>query len=83
MVAAEINWNTLAGRLIEARTRRGLTRRQACAAAGYASDQPLRDYENGKVHHPHEDVMLRFANALGCDPVWLMYGRGEPNWTTT
>lgn len=81
MVAAEIKWDTIAGRLIEGRTRRGLTRRQAAALAGYSSETTLRRYETGQVTGPREDTVGRFAEALGCDPVWLMYGRGEPNWT--
>jgi transcriptional regulator with XRE-family HTH domain len=80
MNVAEINWDTLAGRLIEARTRRGLTRRQLCARAGYSSETTLRQYETGTVIQPREDIMARFSAALGCDPFWLMYGRGEPHW---
>jgi transcriptional regulator with XRE-family HTH domain len=80
VVAAEIRWDTFAGRLIEARMHRGLTRRQTCDLAGYTSDSTLRWYETGRVLRPREDIVHRFATALGCDPVWLMYGRGEPNW---
>ncbi len=79
MVTAEINWDTLAGRLIETRTRKGLTRRQAAKLAGYSSETTLRRYENGQVAAPREDTVVRFANALNCDPAWLMYGRGNPN----
>jgi hypothetical protein len=81
VVAAEINWDTLAGRFIEARTRRCVTRRQASRRAGYQSETTVRRYESGAVAEPREDVVGRFAKALGCDPMWLMYGRGDPAWS--
>lgn len=81
VVATEIKWDTLAGRLIEGRTYRGLTRRQLCKLAGYSSETTLRQYESGRIMQPREDIVHRFADALGCDPVWLMYGRGERNWS--
>lgn len=78
MVAESIAWDTLAGRLTEARTRRGLTRPQLAKAAGYNSASTVRRYERGGVLVPREDVVYRLAAALGVDPVWLLYGRGEP-----
>jgi transcriptional regulator with XRE-family HTH domain len=80
MVAAITNWDTIAGRMTEARTRRGMTRAMLAAAAGYKSASTVYRYELGKVAEPHTDVVFRFAQALGCNPMWLMYGREEPGW---
>jgi transcriptional regulator with XRE-family HTH domain len=80
MVAADIAWDTIAGRLIEGRAHRGLTRAQLSTAAGYTGHMTLWRYENGQVAEPRESAVYRFADALGCDRLWLMYGRGEPNW---
>jgi hypothetical protein len=80
VVAAEIAWDTLAGRLIEGRAYRGMTRPQLSTAAGYIGSTILWRYETGAVAAASETAVYRFADALGCDRLWLMYGRGEPNW---
>lgn len=78
----EIQWETLGGRMIEARTRVGLTRRQAAEAAGYASVNTLYRYELNEVKVPREDVVDRFASLYGTNSLWLMYGRGDAGWST-
>lgn len=77
----EVKWDTLGGRMIEARTRRGLSRRQAADALGYASTSTILRLERNEVTLPQEQVVFRFANEYGCSRVWLMYGRGEPEWS--
>ena len=79
LAAMEIHWDTFPGRMIEARTRCGLTRSQAAAKAKYKSDSTLRRYELG-IGIPREDIVFRYAKLYGCDPFWLLYGRGEPKW---
>jgi hypothetical protein len=80
MAATEnIHWDSFHGRMIEARTRRGLTRLQAARKAGYKSDTTLRRYELA-TGVPREDIVFRYAEVYGCDLFWLMYGRGEPGW---
>jgi transcriptional regulator with XRE-family HTH domain len=78
----EIQWETLGGRLIEARTRLGLTRRKAALAAGYSSASVLGRYERNDVSVPREDIVSRFADLYGVNTLWLMYDRGEPGWST-
>jgi hypothetical protein len=75
-----IQWDQLAGRLIEARYHRRLTRKQLSQRAGQNREHTLRRYELGNVKELHEDVVFAFADALGCNPLWLMYGRGDPGY---
>jgi Helix-turn-helix domain len=80
MVAAELHEETFATRLADTRRRRGFTRRQLCTLAGYSSETTLRQYESGRVAAPRDNIVFRFAEALGVDSVWLLTGRGDPNW---
>jgi hypothetical protein len=76
----EIKWDTLAGRMIEARVRAGYTRRAASLEAGYAGISVLERYERGLVQFPREDIVFRFADIYAVDRMWLLYGRGAPGW---
>ncbi len=58
---------------------RGVTPGQLGIRAGLARSTVLR-YIRGQVAVPREDIVKRFADALGCDPVWLLHGWGEPGW---
>jgi ribosome-binding protein aMBF1 (putative translation factor) len=78
--APEIRWETLGGRIIEARYHRRMSRAQLARRAGYRSQSTVIRYENGEAESPQEEVVFRFADALGCNPLWLMYGRGVPGW---
>lgn len=78
----EIQWETLGGRMIEARIRAGLTRRQAAQAAGYASVSTIDRYERNLVSAPREDVVFKLAHTYGVNELWLMHHRGDPGWPT-
>src|SRR5262249_30395934 len=76
-----IRLESLAARLVYARAYRGISRLELARRAGYSSDTTVRRYERrGAVAQPHAPVVHRFADALGCDRVWLQIGRGEPHW---
>jgi hypothetical protein len=76
-----VRLETLGARLEYARLYRRLSRLQLARAAGYLSDTTVRRYETpGAVAQPQIRVVSRFAEALGCDHIWLMVGRGAPNW---
>jgi transcriptional regulator with XRE-family HTH domain len=80
MAAREIKWDTLGGRMYEARIRARLTRRQASSAAQYSSISTLDRYEGNRVTAPRDDIVFKFAELYGVDPIWLLHGRGEPGW---
>jgi transcriptional regulator with XRE-family HTH domain len=88
MADATIDWGTLAGRMIEARVRAGLTRRQASLAAGYSSVSTISRYEGDEIMVPREEVVFRFADVYAerigsraeATRLWVMYGRGEIGW---
>ena len=75
------NLTILAGRLEFARIYRGLSRTKLAQRAGYTKSSTLDRYEKpGAVACPHPEIVHRFADALGCDVLWLSLGRGSPNW---
>lgn len=78
--AADIKWDSFSGRLREARTTRGLTRQALSVRAGYSSIDTVKRYENAPPAAPQDDVVYRLADALGVNPLWLMFGRGDPGY---
>jgi ribosome-binding protein aMBF1 (putative translation factor) len=76
----QIQWDALGGRLLEARYERRITRKELAQRAGYTRENLIRRYEFGEIADPQEDVVFRFAEILGCNPLWLMWGRGVPGY---
>ncbi|EAQ4580978.1 helix-turn-helix transcriptional regulator [Salmonella enterica subsp. enterica] len=58
------------------RTELGLTQAQLATRAK-TSQQAIEQLENGKIKRPR--YIIELANALNCDPSWLLTGEGNKN----
>jgi hypothetical protein len=71
---------TIVDRFAYALAYRGLTPAQLALRAGDSGRTTVLRYVRGDVAVYRQDIVARYADALGCDAVWLLLGRGEPGW---
>lgn len=65
---------TLSDRLKQKRIELNLTQTQLAELSG-TNQQTVQQVESGKTKRPRYIVEL--AQALNCDPLWLLYGNGQ------
>ena len=67
---------TIGERMRSARVQVGLRQRQVAARVSLDSAR-MSAYERDRVE-PRAQRLVAIAHAIGCDPVWLITGEGEP-----
>lgn len=76
MSRKSITDDVFGARLRLIRKRSGLTQKEFCVqlGIGVATIQRLEQSE----HWPHEELLVKLMTKFGCDPGWLLTGRGLP-----
>jgi Cro/C1-type HTH DNA-binding domain len=72
---------TIVDRFAIALAYRGITPAQLALRAGDSGRTTVYRYVNGTVAYYRQNIVARYAKALGCSPLWLTFGNGwDPEW---
>lgn len=73
-VASEENFS---GRLSQAMDASGISQARLAERTGLTAPY-ISELRKGRKQNPSPEVAGKLAAALGCSPVWLMHGQGDP-----